>query len=56
MRGETTTLYIKQLLEPQRQRGVRITKLARGLPTSALIEYADELTLADAINGRTALK
>lgn len=48
--GETTILYLSRLLK-----GVdkKITRLARGLPMGADIEYADEVTLASALNGRS---
>jgi len=47
--GETTAMYIRQLVQPL---GVRVTKLARGLPYGAELEYADEMTLGQAINSR----
>ena len=47
--GETTAMYIRQLVEPL---GIRVTKLARGLPYGAELEYADEMTLGQAINSR----
>lgn len=47
--GETTILAVqKQLLTL----GIKITRLARGLPMGADIEYADEITLGDALKGR----
>ncbi len=49
LEGETTTLYLKKELEPF---SVKITRLARGLPTGSDIEYADELTLRSAFEGR----
>lgn len=52
VRGETTALYIRNALSKERAEGVKLTALARGLPSSALIEYADELTLSDALKGR----
>ncbi|MFA6017859.1 MAG: recombination mediator RecR [Patescibacteria group bacterium] len=48
--GETTILYLARLLEPFK---VSTTRLARGLPMGADIEYADEVTLASAISGRS---
>jgi recombination protein RecR len=48
--GDTTSLFLRKQLEPL---GVRVTKLARGLPTGAALEYADAHTLADAIEHRT---
>lgn len=47
--GETTALYLAKALKG---RGLRLTKLARGLPLGAELEYADEVTLADALRGR----
>ncbi len=50
--GETTSLYLSQLIRPQ---GVKVTKLARGLPMGADLEYADEITLESALTGRREL-
>lgn len=47
--GEATALYLRKALRPF---AVRVTKLARGLPLGAELEYADEMTLGDAIRGR----
>ncbi len=47
--GETTSLYLAQNLKPL---GVKITRLARGLPAGADLEYADEITLENAITCR----
>ncbi len=47
--GESTALYISKLLTPT---GVRVTRLARGLPTGGDLEYADQLTLIQALKGR----
>lgn len=49
--GETTTLYIGQLLKPF----VTVTRIAFGLPMGGDLEYADEVTLARALEGRQAL-
>jgi len=46
--GETTTLYIAQLLKPF----TRVTRIAFGLPMGGDLEYADEVTLARALEGR----
>ena len=46
--GETTTLYIGQLLKPFS----RVTRIAFGLPMGGDLEYADEVTLARALEGR----
>lgn len=47
--GETTAIYLTRLLRPL---GVRITQIARGLPVGGDLEYADEVTLARAMEGR----
>lgn len=49
MEGETTALYIAHQLKPN---GVRVTRIARGLPIGANIEFADEVTLGNALSGR----
>ena len=50
--GETTALYINQALNDT---GVSVTRLARGLPIGVDLEYADQITLGRAMDGRTAL-
>ena len=50
--GESTALYIQQQLG---SRPVRVTRLARGLPVGVDLEYADQLTLGRALEGRTEL-
>jgi recombination protein RecR len=50
--GEATALYLARLLKPL---GVRITRLASGLPVGGDLEYADELTLGRALEGRREL-
>lgn len=47
--GETTMHYLSKHLKAT---GRKVTRLARGLPTGAALEFADELTLADALRGR----
>ena len=47
--GEATALYLVKLLRPL---GVRVTRLASGLPVGGDLEYADELTLGRALEGR----
>jgi recombination protein RecR len=49
--GETTTLYIGQLLQPF----TKVTRIAFGLPMGGDLEYADEVTLARALEGRREL-
>lgn len=51
-KGETTAQYISQLLRPL---NVRITRIAYGLPIGGDIEFADEVTLSKAIEGRREL-
>jgi recombination protein RecR len=48
--GEATALYISRLIKPL---GVRVTRIARGLPVGSDIDLADEVTLSRALNGRT---
>ncbi len=50
--GESTALYIQQQLG---DRNVKITRLARGLPVGVDLEYADQITLGRALEGRTIL-
>ncbi|MFH1404621.1 MAG: recombination mediator RecR [Patescibacteria group bacterium] len=47
--GETTIMYLTKTIKPL---NVKITRLARGLPIGASLEYADEITLGDALKGR----
>jgi recombination protein RecR len=49
LEGENTAVYIHRLLAPL---GVRVTRLARGLPVGGDLDYADELTLVRALQGR----
>ena len=50
--GEATALYLSRLLKPQ---GLRVTRLAHGLPVGGDLEYADEVTLLRALEGRRDL-
>lgn len=50
--GDTTAYYLNQLLSPL---GVKVTRIARGVPIGGDLEYADEATLARALAGRGAL-
>ena len=50
--GQATALYISRLLKPS---GIKVTRLASGLPMGSDIEYADDLTLANALKGRTEI-
>ena len=47
--GETTAMYLSKLISPL---GVRVTRLAYGVPVGADLEYADEVTLLRALDGR----
>jgi len=49
LEGETTVLYLRRVLAP---RGVRISRLARGLPFGGELEYADDVTLTQALESR----
>jgi len=50
--GEATALYLARLISPS---GVRVTRLAYGLPIGGDLDYADEVTLAKALEGRRPL-
>jgi recombination protein RecR len=50
--GEATALYLQRVIQPS---GVRITRLARGLPVGGDLEYADGVTIAEAFAGRREL-
>lgn len=50
--GDATALYLARLIRPL---GVKVTRLAHGLPVGADLEYADEVTLARALEGRREL-
>lgn len=47
--GEATAMYIARLLKPM---GIRVTRIAHGIPVGGDIEYADEVTLTRAMEGR----
>jgi recombination protein RecR len=49
MEGEATAMYIQRLIAPI---GVKVTRIARGLPVGSDIEYADQTTLSRALEGR----
>ncbi|MDO8486879.1 MAG: recombination mediator RecR [Candidatus Curtissbacteria bacterium] len=49
MEGEATAMYIQRLTKPL---GIKTTRIARGIPIGAELEYADEVTLRRAIEGR----
>lgn len=50
--GEATAMYLSNLIKPL---GIKVTRIAQGLPVGGDIEYADEVTLARAFNGRWEL-
>jgi recombination protein RecR len=49
LEGEATAMYINKLISPL---GIKVTRLARGLPFGTELEYADDVTLTHAIEGR----
>jgi recombination protein RecR len=53
--GESTALYIQKQLEEAKLSGVKVTRLARGLPVGVDLEYADQITLTHALQGRKEL-
>lgn len=50
--GEATASYIAKLLK---EKGIRVTRIARGIPVGADLEYTDEVTLSNALSGRREL-
>lgn len=50
--GEATAMYMSRLIKPT---GIKVTRLAHGLPVGGDLEYADEVTLSKAIEGRREL-
>ncbi len=50
--GEMTALYIKNILEKE---GVKVSRIGYGLPAGGDIEYADEVTLIKALEGRKTM-
>ena len=51
--GEATAVYLQKLIRPM---GIRVTRLARGLPVGGDLEYADGVTIAEALSGRRELR
>jgi recombination protein RecR len=49
LEGEATAMYLQRLIAPL---GIKVTRLARGLPYGADLEYADDVTLSRALEGR----
>ena len=52
LEGETTAMYISKLIKPV---GVKVTRIASGVPVGGDLEYIDEVTLLRALDGRTEL-
>ena len=50
--GETTILYLTKIIRPL---GIRVTRIARGIPIGSDIDFADEITIAKAIEGRVTV-
>jgi recombination protein RecR len=50
--GEATAMYISRLVKPT---GIRVTRIARGIPVGGDLEYADEVTISKALEGRREL-
>ena len=50
--GEATSIYLAKLIKPQ---GIKITRLARGIPLGSALEFVDELTLGKALQARDEL-
>jgi recombination protein RecR len=53
LEGETTAMYLARQLQPL---GIKVTRLASGLPVGGDLEYADELTLGRALEGRRTIE
>ena len=47
--GEATAMYISRLLKPM---GIRVTRIAHGIPVGGDLEYSDDVTLSKALEGR----
>ncbi|MCD7750451.1 MAG: recombination mediator RecR [Lachnospiraceae bacterium] len=52
LEGETTAMYISKLVKPT---GIKVTRIASGVPVGGDLEYIDEITLLRALEGRTEL-
>ena len=52
LEGETTAMYISKLIKPI---GIKVTRIASGVPVGGDLEYIDEVTLLRALQGRTEL-
>ena len=47
--GEATAMYISRLIKPM---GIKVTRIAHGVPVGSYLEYVDEVTLSRALEGR----
>ena len=52
LEGETTAMYISKLIKPT---GIKVSRIASGVPVGGDLEYIDEVTLLRALEGRTEL-
>ena len=52
LEGETTAMYISKLIKPT---GIKVTRIASGVPVGGDLEYIDEVTLLRALEGRTEI-
>ena len=52
LEGETTAMYISKMIKPT---GIKVTRIASGVPVGGDLEYIDEVTLLRALDGRTEL-
>ena len=52
LEGETTAMYISKLIKPA---GIKVSRIASGVPVGGDLEYIDEVTLLRALDGRTEL-
>ena len=52
LEGETTAMYISKLIKPT---GIKVSRIASGVPVGGDLEYIDEVTLLRALDGRTEL-
>lgn len=50
--GEATSMYISKLVKPM---GIKVTRIARGIPVGGDLEYTDEVTLMKALEGRNEM-
>ncbi len=50
--GEATAVYLSKLIKPS---GIKVTRIANGVPVGGDLEYVDEVTLSRALDGRTTM-